>query len=116
MTASSATPHPVAPPPTTRISRGLSGVDPTREEMWARLGGTTPFEVAIFVWIEGSTLLLSFEEIVTVNVVVAAAAAAAMAPIRRRRRADEAMMEERENVKYVSLCVWGNKSEIVFKD
>lgn len=42
VTASRATPHPVAPPPTTRTSSGLAEVAPTRADSWTALGGTTP--------------------------------------------------------------------------
>lgn len=46
--ASSATPQPVAPPPTTRMSRGLTALEPISADSCTALEGTTPLESAIF--------------------------------------------------------------------
>lgn len=43
VTASRATPQPVAPPPTTRRSRGLAAVEPIKADSWTARDGTTQF-------------------------------------------------------------------------
>ena len=50
--ASRATPHPVAPPPITRMSRGLTGLEPIRADSCTALDGTTA---------KGSPILLRIE-------------------------------------------------------
>lgn len=48
VTASSATPHPVAPPPTTRTSSGLTELVPIKADSWTARGGTTASRSWIF--------------------------------------------------------------------
>ena len=112
VTASRATPLPVAPPPITRTSSGLAELAPIRADSWTFLGGTAAVGSAIFcrtaAMAEPPPPPRSLEENAgwlnrSAPPDVAAIAAAAAAPSRRRRvalamrrRSDEIEREERE--------------------
>lgn len=89
MTASKATPLPVAPPPTTRMSSGFSAVAAIRADSWTALGGTTALR-SLILWrtaaMEAGPLPRSLVEYDgwMRNAPLAAVATAAAAPSRRR--------------------------------
>lgn len=88
--ASRATPQPVAPPPMTRTSRGLTALDPIKADSWTARDGTAAKGSAIFCFISvrvgpGAPRSLEAIEGLLRTVKYAPPATAATAPIRRRR-------------------------------
>lgn len=94
MTASKATPLPVAPPPTTRMSSGFSAVAAIRADSWTALGGTTALR-SLILWrtaaMEAGPLPRSLAEydgwMRNTPLAAVATVTAAATPSRRRRMA-----------------------------
>lgn len=110
--ASSATPQPVAPPPMTRISRGLAALEPISAASWAVRDGTAAKGSAILCLTSATAApprsLAAIGGLLLRTVKYAPPATAAAAP-RRRRRMEAAAMGRSElgnRWRCVRIGVW----------